>query len=135
MREILFKAKCIDNGEWVEGNLFWQMYDGVNTLCIQTEPINANDYGDIIGEWYMVDPQTVCQYIGLTDKNGVKIFEGDIVTAKSLFHTYCAFKIKWIQETATFCLEGDGELCPRIRVGLDDSLEIKVQGNIYDKED
>ena len=135
MREILFKAKRLDNGEWVEGNLFWQMYDGVTTLCIQTEPINANDYGDIIGDWYMVDPETVCQYTGITDKNGVKIFDGDIVTAKSLFTTYCAFKIKWIHENAKFVMEGYGELCPRTRLELDDSLEIKVQGNIYDKEE
>lgn len=79
MREILFKAKRIDNGEWVEGFLFWQYYDGVKVCCIGIDPISVNDYSEIISCWFIVDEKTVCEYTGLKDYKGNKIFEHDIL--------------------------------------------------------
>lgn len=70
MREILFRGKRKDNGEWVYGDLTHSIYK-IRDTCV-------GRYGSEIG-MHQVDPATVGQYTGLTDKNGKRIFEGDVV--------------------------------------------------------
>ncbi len=70
MREALFRGKRVDNGEWVEGGITFAM-DGTPYIC----PARFSDYNEEIE----VLPETVGQWIGVTDVDGKKIFEGDIL--------------------------------------------------------
>lgn len=117
-REILFRGKRVDNGEWVYGGYYHtNCYTVVNDYIMQE---NGKSEG--------VMPNTVGQYTGLTDKNGVKIFEGDVVL-KRTYHGKEPFPVKF--DGGVFCAGiGGGSSTATHRYTLEDK-QIEVVGNIY----
>lgn len=117
-REILFRGKRIENGEWVYGSLvLW--YDG--SISIETGVYDA--------PMYAVDPATIGQYTGLTDKNGKRIFDGDLITIPGSKRQGLPAPVKWSNFDARFevCRRGFNPIC------LDGDEGIyEVIGNIHD---
>ena len=126
-REILFLGKRTKKGEWIQGLPFGCIYGGFSNGAICSIKKINEKYGDI----YDVIPETVGQYTGLTDKNGKKIFEGDIV--KGLFNFGLSINAKVVYYDGSF-----GVVCKRcgaINFTAFPSfcgVDWEVIGNIYD---
>jgi len=75
-REILFRGKKESDGEWIYGDLLWEIHDRKK---IDVPTIHNQDANDLSGSFTRITAETVGQFTGLTDKNGVKIFEDDVL--------------------------------------------------------
>lgn len=131
MREILFKAKRMDNGDWVEGFPYWGEYTGAFILQNKTVKKRNARTGEIKlsdeAVPFPVDGSTVCQYTGLTDKNGAKIFEGDIVNFRTKSYMFTSCNVVWEAANAMWSAEKNDR-----GYRMSDQFEYLVTGNIHD---
>ena len=156
MREILFRGKRIDNGEWITGGIFQQKADDVKDEVVYIIDNSSNDV-----DWaHRVIPETVGQFTGVTDKKGNRVFEGSIFRYEPHFttekaclgivkyrNTYdrqracndCGFVIEWQHEPLLMLREdllywcGDGKSASVIGNIHDmNGSDIEVIDNIHD---
>lgn len=122
-REILFRGKRVDNGEWAYGHY-------VNCSCPGCQPNETKHYiVEYPSAWNEIYTSTLGQYTGLTDRNGKRIFEGDILRYDD--GETSIYDVRWDYHRWLVQLHGDYSAMPD---DLDDFFcqYAEVIGNIYD---
>lgn len=127
-REILFRGKTKSkNSKWIYGDLN-NVFCGVFIFDrVDESELNSPDNYEVI-------PETVGQFTGLTDKNGTKIFEGDILNYKDTLYSYDSVNWEVIFYSGAFFMAGLPRKIRIYHIG-DRQDSIEVIGNIYDNPD
>lgn len=126
MREILFRGKRKDNGEWAYGNYAVTDNNEKQHFIFQNKAFE-----------FEVDPETVGQYTGITDDNGKKIFEGDILGVTNDDPDY-DYITKVYLDCDTFCVDVQGQDYDYTSIGFaieiwgDECDRVEIIGNIHD---
>ena len=145
MRTIKFRGKKVTNGVWAYGSLVYLEKNGA-AIYVQT------DNGSVkVMDLVYVDPDTVCQFTGLLDKNGKEIYEGDVLRSDS--YPFSSIQdneidnyyeiIGWSDEAASFCMVAAKNPKSSVR-GVSDGIadgisqekmkDFEVIGNVHDLE-
>ncbi|EAC7880361.1 hypothetical protein HN22_13270 [Listeria monocytogenes] len=131
MREIEFRGKRIDNGEWVYGNLM--QFEDSATFIFADERKGASTltYAHfIINNMHAIDEKTIGQYTGLKDKNGKKIFEGDIVDISVYDRLdWSSIKGKVVFLNGAWLVEDVGHFAITLQ---SETNEIEIIGNVHE---
>ena len=130
MREILFRGKRLDNGEWAEGFYISHLNACHYIIPFRTGGFEAIDNSFYVHKWFKVDPSTIGQYTGLKDKNGKMIFEGDILLLDDMngivnYGTGC-FCVKLPSPNYLYLNN------PAIDMVLNEYPGLEIIGNIHD---
>lgn len=126
MREVLFKAKRKDNGEWVEG-YYQKRFDldgSEQHLIFWSKSYTVWEYAEI-------DPDTLCQYTGLTGKDGKKIWENDILRIGE----NAKLMVSWHHFKASWVLSKKGWMYNHFFGESVEPEDVEAVGNIFDNAD
>ena len=121
MREIKFRGKRLDNGEWVYGYYFIEERDIEDGIIWRDIPQIQQRYGDHF-QYFDVDLATVGQYTGLKNKNGKEIYEGDVV--RLFGGEYCQ---GYYEHDQTIVVKSAYDI-----VAMEESENVQLLGNIWD---
>ena len=116
MKEILFRGKNLKNDVWIYGNLL-RTDDGMYIIQNHVPHHRLKDYE--------VNPKTFCQYIGLVDKNGRKIFEGDIIKVPYCRNDICTLGLRG----CNYYFKGKQS---DYEIASSESKHFEVMGNVFD---
>ena len=126
VESIKFKAKRLDNGEWIIGSLIRSTAGVKERAYIVDNFSSMSDYS-VVG----VDPSTVCQFTGLKDKEGMDIFEGDLLYDED---SGIVSAIKWKRNIFGYVYEKAGAFAT-MRVFSNHTCFLKVIGNKFDRNE